>query len=167
MVSISWQGSCFIAGILRAIVRNSLHRVYTRPSQMIYVRSFYRNGLLGFAKILPRFLKNFLGEKLSERRGRRERAKPLTLACGHALWDTLGVPSECEAVSREGQAAGVQRFNSARSFIRSRGSTGFTMWWSKPASCERRRSSSWPQPVTAMRRDLAAQGCSRMRRQAS
>ena len=30
------------------------------------------------------------------------------------------------------------------------GSTGLVRWWSKPASIARRRSSSWPQPVSAM-----------------
>ena len=53
------------------------------------------------------------------------------------------------------------------SFIRACGSTGLTRWWSKPASCDRRRSSSWPQPVRAISTMLLPHGCSRMRRQAS
>ena len=32
---------------------------------------------------------------------------------------------------------------------RASGSTGLTRWWSKPASLDRRRSASWPQPVRA------------------
>ncbi len=50
---------------------------------------------------------------------------------------------------------------------RATGSTGLTMWALKPASRERLRSSSCPQPVTATRTMSLPHGCSRIRRAAS
>src|SRR5437773_7830334 len=47
------------------------------------------------------------------------------------------------------------------------GSTGLTKWALNPASCERLRSSSCPQPVTATRTMSLPHGCSRIRRAAS
>ena len=38
------------------------------------------------------------------------------------------------------------------------GSTGLTRWWSKPASVVRRRSSCWPQPVSAASTDVLQAG---------
>ena len=43
------------------------------------------------------------------------------------------------------------RSRGGSSFCRAARSTGLTRWWSKPASLDRRRSSSWPQPVRAIR----------------
>ncbi len=50
---------------------------------------------------------------------------------------------------------------------RATGSTGLTRWALKPASRERLRSSSCPQPVTATRTMSLPHGCSRIRRAAS
>ena len=62
------------------------------------------------------------------------------------------------------QALQILIHASPSSFESAAGSTGLTRWWSNPASCERRRSSSWPQPVRATSITLLPHGCSRMRR---
>ena len=70
----------------------------------------------------------------------------------------------CSAIVRQHAGAGS---NLASNAVRAVYSTGFTMCALKPASLDLRRSSSWPQPVSATRIMLWPHGCSRIFRAAS
>ena len=58
-------------------------------------------------------------------------------------------------------------FNRASTATTAFGSGGFTRWWSNPASAVRRRSSCWPQPVSAANTTFSRPGCWRNRRATS
>ena len=74
-----------------------------------------------------------------------------------------GVRPRGRPVPRQSSAA----VRSPSSAVSSPRTIGLTRWPSKPASFERWRSSSWPQPVMAMIGIVRAQGSARRRRQTS
>src|SRR5262249_46603934 len=76
--------------------------------------------------------------------------------------------SFADACKAPGPRSAAQRPGSLRiSSINASTSTGLTKWWSKPASRDLRRSSLWPQPLSAISQTRSPPGSSRIARAAS